>query len=357
MIIENLEFSPLFTQINFDVTPGHPQVSSRAVEGQILDFVSVLKLESLEVLQLPQVPQLHTGGVSRGCQVVTILRESQRRNGSSMSRKLGYVQLLFQIPNFYLSLRGSCSKNQAVRVELSACERCRLTVILHPGHQPPCPDVTESPVHVGACTEHIVSSSVQTEACHRTRVNPQHLTGCGLGDTPDPDGRIVTGSDDGVLLVGGWVVDSSDNLFGVATQNSNHLFLFLVKYNSILISPSCKNLIGVSLTDIQTENARHRCTVNARVTCHSGELLDLFLSGQALGHSLAPLLPLLSQYVRLLLECLHYLWSHAHGVLTQGSSSSTWGSGWSRGLVTWSCRCSVTWSHNWCSGSLRFQSG
>ena len=56
VVVEGAEAFPLLDEIHADVAAGHREVSTGLVKGQILDFVGVVQIDGLEVLQLPQIP-------------------------------------------------------------------------------------------------------------------------------------------------------------------------------------------------------------------------------------------------------------------------------------------------------------
>ena len=62
---------PLFAEIDPDVRAGHGEVGAAGVEAEVLHLVALVQLQGSEVLQLPQIPELHTAVISRSCQVIT----------------------------------------------------------------------------------------------------------------------------------------------------------------------------------------------------------------------------------------------------------------------------------------------
>lgn len=68
-----------------DICAGYCQVSSAAVEAEVLDLVALVELESLEVSQFSQVPEFDAGVVGRRRQVITVLGERYGRDGPRMS--------------------------------------------------------------------------------------------------------------------------------------------------------------------------------------------------------------------------------------------------------------------------------
>lgn len=57
-------------------------------------------------------------------QVITVLRESNGCDWTRVSREVGHVGALLQIPNLDLGVSRASTKDQTVRVELSACQSC-----------------------------------------------------------------------------------------------------------------------------------------------------------------------------------------------------------------------------------------
>lgn len=98
-----------------DIAAGDRQIGSALVEAQILDLVTVIKLDCLKVLQLSQIPQLNAGIICSGGQVVTVLREGDGRNGTGMTRKVGHIALLLQIPDLNLRVHGARTEDQTIR--------------------------------------------------------------------------------------------------------------------------------------------------------------------------------------------------------------------------------------------------
>ena len=82
--------------------------------------MSLIQGDILEVLQLPQIPQLDHRIIGSRSQVVTILGEGEGSDRSGMSREGRHIGALFQIPNFDDAVSGSGSKNETIRVELCA---------------------------------------------------------------------------------------------------------------------------------------------------------------------------------------------------------------------------------------------
>ena len=66
-----LEDVPLLAEIHPDVGPGHGQVGAAGVKAEVLHLVTLVQLQSSEVLQLPQIPKLHAAVIGGSCQVVT----------------------------------------------------------------------------------------------------------------------------------------------------------------------------------------------------------------------------------------------------------------------------------------------
>ena len=54
-----------------DISAGHGEVGTAVVEAQVLDLVTILERDRLEVLQLTEIPKLHDRVVGRRRQVVT----------------------------------------------------------------------------------------------------------------------------------------------------------------------------------------------------------------------------------------------------------------------------------------------
>lgn len=94
VIIEDLQLSPLLAQIDTNVRASHGQVGSALVEAEIPDLVSLVQLDRLKVLQLPQIPKFDASVVSGSRQVVTVLGEGESGDLSTMPIKVGYVLLL-----------------------------------------------------------------------------------------------------------------------------------------------------------------------------------------------------------------------------------------------------------------------
>ena len=72
VIVEHLQVGPLLAQVHPDVGPGNCQVGAALVEAEVLDFVSLVELDGLEVLQLTQIPESDAGVVGGRGQVVTV---------------------------------------------------------------------------------------------------------------------------------------------------------------------------------------------------------------------------------------------------------------------------------------------
>ena len=66
-----LEHVPLLAEIDPDVRPGHGQVGAAGVKAEVLHLVALVQLQCSEVLQLSQIPELHTAVISSSGQVVT----------------------------------------------------------------------------------------------------------------------------------------------------------------------------------------------------------------------------------------------------------------------------------------------
>ena len=66
-----LEHVPLLAEIDPDVRTGHGQVGAAGVKAEVLHLVALVQLQCSEVLQLSQIPELHTAVISSSGQVVT----------------------------------------------------------------------------------------------------------------------------------------------------------------------------------------------------------------------------------------------------------------------------------------------
>ena len=75
VVVEDLEVGPLLAQVDANVGPGNGQVSSALVEAEVLDFVSLVELDRLEVLQFTQIPKSDAGVVGGRSQVVSVFGE------------------------------------------------------------------------------------------------------------------------------------------------------------------------------------------------------------------------------------------------------------------------------------------
>lgn len=141
MVVEHLQHLPLLAQVHPedkstrltsdkaklkillpDVSAGNRQIVSALVEAEILDFIVVVQLDGLEVLQLTQIPQFDTRVLCGSGQVVTVFREGHRSDGASVAREVCHVRLLFDVPDLNLRCGGTGAKNQTIRVELSCRE-------------------------------------------------------------------------------------------------------------------------------------------------------------------------------------------------------------------------------------------
>lgn len=130
-----------------DIAAGDRQIGSALVEAQILDLVTVIKLDCLKVLQLSQIPQLNAGIICSGGQVVTVLREGDGRNGTGMTREVGHIALLLQIPDLNLRVHGARTEDQTIRMELR-CRQPDFGGIDYLGEQASSADIGECPVFV-----------------------------------------------------------------------------------------------------------------------------------------------------------------------------------------------------------------
>merc|ERR1712096_277491 len=72
VVVHYLQLIPLFTEIDSDIRSSNSKVGTAGVEAEVPHFISILKPECLEILQLPQIPQLDTGIIGSCCQIVTI---------------------------------------------------------------------------------------------------------------------------------------------------------------------------------------------------------------------------------------------------------------------------------------------
>ena len=66
-----LEHVPLLAEIDPDVRTSHCQVGAAGVKAEVLHLISLVQLQSSEVLQLSQIPELHAAVIGGSCQVVT----------------------------------------------------------------------------------------------------------------------------------------------------------------------------------------------------------------------------------------------------------------------------------------------
>ena len=132
-----LEHVPLFAQVDPDIGSRHGEVGAARVEAEVAHLVALVQGQRLEVLQLPQIPQLDAAIVSSSGQIVswnaapnilflvcflcwslTILGECHGGNVSSVSGEVGHVALLLQIPDLDFSVASPGAEDQTIRMEL-----------------------------------------------------------------------------------------------------------------------------------------------------------------------------------------------------------------------------------------------
>ena len=97
------------------------------------------------------------------------------------------------------------------------------------------------------------------------------------------------------------------HLLAVALEHGHHLLGALVKHGGVLVGAARHDLVGISHADVQSQNPGHGGRVQPGVAGLDAELLDAVSRGQALGHGLASLLPLLGEDGGFLLQLLHDL--------------------------------------------------
>lgn len=113
------------------------------------NLIVIIQSNGLEVLQLPQIPQLQrailstynsitpiknkyknkVGGGRRhasltSSKVVSVLGEGDGGDWARVTREVGHIGALLQIPNLNLRVCCTSAENQAVRMELSTGQSC-----------------------------------------------------------------------------------------------------------------------------------------------------------------------------------------------------------------------------------------
>ena len=68
---DDLESVPLLAEVDPHVGPGHSQVGAAGVEAEVLDLVSLVERQSLEVTKFPEIPELDTTVLRSSGQIVT----------------------------------------------------------------------------------------------------------------------------------------------------------------------------------------------------------------------------------------------------------------------------------------------
>ena len=94
VVVKDLKLGPLLAQVHSDVGARHGEVGTALIEAEALDFVALVQLNGLEVLQFSQIPQLYACVIGGGGQVVAVLGEGQSRNLSAVTLECGYILLL-----------------------------------------------------------------------------------------------------------------------------------------------------------------------------------------------------------------------------------------------------------------------
>lgn len=156
MVVEDLQLLPLPAQVHPHVRAGDGQVCAALIEAQLLDGVPLLQLDRLEILQLPQVPQLYAGVLRRRSQIVTVLGEGNRGDGSDVAGEVGHVALLLQIPDLDLRVLRARAEDEAVGVELRRGEADTRRVA-DLAEQSTSADVREGPVLVRGRGQQVVA--------------------------------------------------------------------------------------------------------------------------------------------------------------------------------------------------------
>lgn len=172
VLVDDAQRLPLPAQQHAHVAARHAEVRAAPVEAHLLDAVPLLQLDRLEVLQLPQIPQFDAGVLGRRGQVVAVLGERYGGDRADVSREVGDVALLLEVPDLDLRGLGAGAEDESVGVELRRGEADggRVGDL---GERRAGADVGEGPVPVAGRGQHVVAGGVQRESGHGALVAPE----------------------------------------------------------------------------------------------------------------------------------------------------------------------------------------
>ena len=64
VVVEDFEVWPLLAEVDANICSGNCQVGAALVEAEVLDFIALVQLDGLEILQFSQIPKSNAGVVS-----------------------------------------------------------------------------------------------------------------------------------------------------------------------------------------------------------------------------------------------------------------------------------------------------
>lgn len=141
--IKMRNFVPTFCLIDLDIASSNCKISAWPIKCKTVNLkttnlfknkyefdrlLGVIKHQSLQILQLSQIPYLYFSVLRSSCQIIAIFRKRNCSYEVLVSRELRDINLFFYVPNFHNCIFSTRSENQPIGMELSTTNTQRIVI-------------------------------------------------------------------------------------------------------------------------------------------------------------------------------------------------------------------------------------